>query len=107
MIILEKNEGIKIPYTVDGTRVTFNEELMVNIEKYERDFEQHLDICRDENRCLAMGLASNYVVQIDIPARQYIDVIDGKDDEGHDKITKSPLPLDMDTVTLTLWNTEV
>lgn len=107
MIVIEKNEGLKIPYEVSKTKIMFNDELMINIEKYERDFEQHLDICRDENRCLAMGLATNYVAQIDIPARQYIDVMDGVDEEGKDKIVKSPLPIDMEAVTLTLWNVEV
>ncbi len=107
MNVIEKNEGLKIPYEVNGTKITFNDELMVNVEKYERDFEQHLDICRNENRCLAMGLASNYIAQIDIPARQYIDVVDGQDEDGKDKIVKSPLPLDMEAVTLTLWNVEV
>lgn len=107
MKIISKNEGRVIPYEENNGKITFNDELMVNLQKYERDFEQHLDICMDANKCLAMGLTNNYVAQIDIPARQYEDVVDGVDEDGRDKITKSPLPLDMNNVVLTLWNVEV
>lgn len=106
MIIVEKNEGTKVPYTVDDTKVTFNDELTINLSKYERDFEQHLDICMDSNRCLSMGLASSYIAQIDIPARQYENVVNGKDENDNDIITKNPLPLNMSLVTLTLWKVE-
>ena len=32
MIVKEKNEGAKIPYTVKGSKITFDDELMVNVQ---------------------------------------------------------------------------
>ena len=40
MIIKEVNEGKKIAYEVDGNRIYFgDDELMLNLSKYERDVE--------------------------------------------------------------------
>ena len=32
MIVKEKNEGAKIPYTVKGSKITFDDEIMLNLE---------------------------------------------------------------------------
>jgi hypothetical protein len=45
------------------------------------------------------------VAEIDVPARQYLEADDEEAmDEG--TMTPEPVPLDMDTVTLTLWAVE-
>ena len=102
MIIIEKNEGIKIPYSVRGKKVTFNDDLTINLASREQDWPVHIDICFDEDRALVIGAAAGraYVAEIDIPARQYTEEeIDGE-------IQRTPVPLDMDTVTLSLWSIE-
>lgn len=102
MIIIEKNEGIKIPYSVSGKKVTFNDDLTINLASREQDWPVHIDICFDEDRALVIGAAAGraYVAEIDIPARQYTEEeIDGE-------IQRTPVPLDMDTVTLSLWSIE-
>jgi len=102
MIIVEKNEGPKIPYSVDKTRVTFNDDLTINLASREQDWPVHIDVCYDEDRALVIGAAAGraYVAQLDIPARQYTEEeIDGE-------IQRIPVPLDMDKVTLTLWSVE-
>lgn len=102
MIIIEKNEGIKIPYSVSGKKVTFNDDLTINLASREQDGPVHIDICFDEDRALVIGAAAGraYVAEIDIPARQYTEEeIDGE-------IQRTPVPLDMDTVTLSLWSIE-
>ena len=102
MIIVEKNEGPKIPYSVDGTRVTFNDDLTINLASREQDWPVHIDICFDEDRALVIGAAAGraYVSQSDIPARRYTE------EEVDGEMQRIPLPLDMDTVTLTLWAIE-
>ena len=50
MIIVEKNEGPKISYVEKGTKITFDDELMLNLAKYERDEDNHIDVCRDKDR---------------------------------------------------------
>lgn len=109
MKIVEKETGLKIPYHISGNKITFNDELMLNLQKYERDFEQNLDVCVDENACLAMGLAKNYVAQIIIPARQYTEAIgleESPDGNGMESAPPDPIPFNMANATLVLWNTE-
>ena len=44
MKVVEVNVGEKIPYTVSKTKVTFDDELMLNLAKLERDFDVSVDI---------------------------------------------------------------
>lgn len=78
MKIIEVNEGVKIPYEVRGTKIALNDdELTLNLSRYERDDANHLDICRDKFGNLVSGVipgvAEIYVAQIDIPARAYVE----------------------------------
>ena len=83
--VINMNEGNKIDYEIIGNKIIFADELMLNLEKYERDDPMHIDVCRDEFGCLCMGLANNYVAQIDIQAREYEYIEDGQDEEGNTK----------------------
>lgn len=90
MTVIEKNVGQKIAYEVNGNKITFgDDEITLNLSKYERDDETQLDICRDDDHILIAGLSKYYVANIIIPARQY--------DGGE------PVPFSMDNVTLVLW----
>lgn len=110
MIIIDKNEGKKIPYAVKTNKVTFDDELMLNLEKYERDDPNHIDVCRDRFGNLVCGVipgvAEVYIAQIDIPAREYNFVSDGVDENGNPKETPISVPFDMTKCTLTLWALE-
>jgi len=102
MIIIEKNEGTKIPYSTNGTKVTFNDDLTLNLASREQDWPVHIDICYDEDRALVIGAAAGraYVAEVDIPERQYTEeTID-------EEIQRTPVPLNMETVTLSLWAIE-
>jgi hypothetical protein len=106
MIIVEKNEGAKIPYEVSGTKVCFDDDLTINLSKRQDDWAVHIDVCSDKDGALVIGAASGsyYVAQIDIPAREYEETVTG---DGEDAVTeRQPLPIDMDKVTLTLWALE-
>ncbi len=106
MKTVEKNEGAKIPYSLEGTKLTFNDEIMLDLSKYERDFSVHIDICLNAYGMLTMGLSSNYVAQLDIPARQYTYEDDGVDAEGIPKQKKVAADFDPANVTLTLWKVD-
>ena len=122
MIIIEKNEGPKIPYSVRNKKITFDDDLTINLVKRERDDPVHIDICLDIYDELVIGAAAGrrYVAEIDIPARQYeypetVTVGEevgegegegGEGDEGEGGEAPIPIPLDMDTVTLSLWALE-
>lgn len=107
MIIVEKNEGEKIVYTITENKITFADELMLNLEKYERDDPNHIDICRDKYGNLVCGVipgvAEVYVAQIDIPEREYDFVADGVDENGDPKEVPMPVHFDIEKCTLTLW----
>lgn len=111
MIVKEKNQGAKIPYQVDGTRITFADDLSINLAKREEDWPVHIDICAGATGELVIGAAAgrSYVAEIDIPARQYVDTgVSDALSEGEE--TAQPqseaVPLDMDQVALTLWAVE-
>ncbi len=118
MIIVEKNEGPKIPYSVRSTKITFDDDLTINLAKREKDDPVHIDICADRDGELVIGAAAGrrYVAEIDIPARRYEEQPDpepapdleepdeGEPDEGG--TAPVPIPLDMDLVTLSLWAIE-
>jgi len=101
MIVIDKNVGPKIPYEVNGTKITFDDDLMLNLAKRQNDEPVHLIISYDKSRALQIGVADlwRYVAEIDIPAKQY------EEPEGEEE-APVPLPLDMDNVTLTLWAIE-
>ena len=106
IIVIDKNEGEKIPYSISTSKITFADELMLNLEKYERDFDNHIDICMDRYGNLVTGVipgvAERYVAQIDIPARTYEEPyrLSGDDEENTEVI---PIPFNIKKCTLTLW----
>ena len=98
-------EANHIDYDVNKNKTTvcFDDELTLKLSKIEKDDPVHKDICFDEDGDLVVGAAAGwaYVAEIDIPARRYEDVPVEGGEEGETE--HRPLPLDMDTVTLTLW----
>lgn len=110
MKVVEVNVGEKVDYSVSKTKVTFNDELMLNLAKYERDFDVNVDICVDKYGMLVTGLGVKYVAQIEIPARKYVDKEQDNpeydpEDENSQKtvMVPEPVPFSMDNVTLKLY----
>lgn len=109
MNVIEKNEGEKIPYSYRGTRLNINDEMILDLARYERDFDVHIDISEDWAGMLVMGLGDRYVAEIDILARKYNEIETkeeiSKEGMGGDgkNIRLEPVPFSMDNVTLTLW----
>ena len=117
MIVIEKNEGEKISYTVNArkTSICFDDDLTINLSKREKDWAEHIDICFDRDGDLVIGAAVGryYVAEIDIPARRYevteaesAEAVEGEEPVDGSSEERTPLPLDMDTVTLSLWAVE-
>lgn len=101
MIVIEVNVGPKIDYEVNNTKITFDDELMLNLKKYEQDYPVSIDICADNNRNLGTSPAKRYVAQIEIPAREYEDIVEEGEVTG-----REPVPFNMDRVTLKLYSLE-
>jgi hypothetical protein len=106
VIVIERNTGKKIPCSISGTKITFDDDLSINLAKREQDWPVHIDIYHDVDKELVTGVAVGcaYLAQIDIPKRQYAETTEGSDGEAVAHLV--PVPLDIDAVTLTLWSVE-
>lgn len=107
MIIEEKTSGKKIDYEINGTKLTLNDELTINLKKYETDSEHNIDICEDSNGFLTMGVTNNtlkYVAQIVIPAKEYEEVESIVNDET--VMIRKAVEFDINKCTLVLWGME-
>ena len=102
MIIVNKNAGRKIEYTVEETVITFGEdELALDLAEMQDDWDIHVTVCYTRQHTLTTGAGGiAYVAEIDIPAREYIEE---EPAEGEEEGGTVPAPLDMEKVTLTLW----
>jgi hypothetical protein len=104
MIVKNKNKGSYIPYALTGTQVSFKGgALTVDLTEHQRDWPVTLDISANQTGALVIGPSYRYVAQLDIPARSYTIVKGKADDFGFPQLSKIPVPLDMEQVTLTLW----
>lgn len=110
MKVIKVNAGKKIPYTTSGTKITFDDELTLNLSKLERDFDVSVDICIDKFGMLVTGLGVKYAAQIEIPAREYTDVVmenpdyDPEDENSQPTLTvPEAVPFSMNNVTLRLY----
>lgn len=115
MKIVEKNEGNKIAYNLDGTRLDFADgALTIDLARYQKDEPVTRDIMVDNEGYLVMGRGRYYVAQVEIPAKEYkeTEIPAPVAEEGEEAtggmsnmpgIERTPLPLNTDNVTLYLF----
>lgn len=126
MKVIEKNDGRKIAYELTGTKLDFADgALRLDLARYQRDSIVTKDIMVDNEGCLTTGSGQYYAAQVEIPAMEYDEKIipaeepvkagksnsdDGETEtsesgmgEAKETIIRTPLPLDMDKVTLYLF----
>lgn len=114
MNVVEVNAGKKISYSTSKSKITFADELMLNCEKLERDFDVSVDICIDKYGMLTAGsLGEKYAAQIEVPARQYTEEqVENPDYNPDDETsqeyisTKTPVDFSMTNVKLKLYAIE-
>lgn len=121
-IVKKPEEGTNfVEYSATKKSITFgDDEIMINLEKKERDDAVHIDITRDYTGGLLFSTgdsAKDYVAQIDIPAREYTEKTEKNPDydpEAEDPskrqeyiTTRTPVAFSMDNVVLTLYEMEV
>lgn len=106
MIVIEKNDGVKIAYDVINEKITFDDDLTINLTKREQDWSVHIDVCKGADGELVIGAAVGraYIAEIDIPARKYVE--SQSTFEGEEQTVRTPVPLSMDDITLSLWTIE-
>lgn len=107
--IMEKTGGEKVDVVFEGNKVILgDDEMTLNLSKYERDDPVHIDIGLNARGFLTFGVSDRYAAQIDIPAREYALVDSGQTDEnGSPRMNKVAQPFDMSRVTVTLWGRTV
>lgn len=118
MQIIEKNAGKKIDYELNGTKLSFADgALTLDLARRQRDSTVTLDIMVDSEGSLTTGRGIYYAAQVEIPPTEYDEEIiqaPEQEDEGDDSATggmggnrdtvkRTPRPLDMDDVILSLF----
>ena len=114
MNVVEVNVGKKIEFSTYKNKITFEDELTLNCEKREQDFDVCIDICIDKDGMLTLGtLGEKYAAQVEIPARQYTETeianpdYDPEDEQSSETIVdRTPVPFSMANVTLKLYALE-
>ena len=106
--IIEKTGGEKVDVRVSGTKVYLGEdEMILNLSRYERDDPVHIDIGLNARGFLTFGVSDRYAVQIDILGREYeLEATGEVDENGSPRMKKKAKAFKMDNVTLTLWGRE-
>jgi hypothetical protein len=98
--VVEVNEGTKIDFEQMGTKIFFgDDEIMVNVAKYQKDESNTIDIVIARDGTLAIGADSGirYAAQIEIPENEY-NYVENEETE------RVKIPLDMADVILRLWS---
>lgn len=101
--VVEKNKGAKIAYEQQGTKLFFgDDEIMLNVAKYQKEWPVVIDICKDKAGNLTIGTESGnrYVAQVEIPEVKYTEI------EKEEETERKAEPLDMSEVTLILWSVD-
>lgn len=101
------NAGQYIEYEVEGTRIYFgDDELMINLKRYQGDEERTIDITKTRRNTLAIGADSGfrYVAQVVIPPKEYEYSTVAKDgSENEVETIRTAKDINMDNVTLKLF----
>lgn len=111
MNVVEKNAGTKIEYDVNGSKLSFaDDELVINLARYQKDEVVTKDIMVDADGFLVMGQGRYYAAQVEIPEKEYdetvttvTETVDGEEVEK-EVVNRTAKPLDMDKVTLYLFS---
>jgi hypothetical protein len=104
--VVEKNEGKKIGYELDGTTLWIGDTIAIKLPKYQLDTEVTKDICADELGNLVMGLGKNYVAQVTIYPKEYEYVEQKNEETGETDTVQKEKDFDISKCTLTLWSIE-
>lgn len=121
MKIIEKNAGQKIDYELNGTKLSFADgALTLDLARRQRDSTVTLDVMVDSEGSLTTGRGIYYAAQVEIPPTEYDEEIitsperaeqENEEDDGahggmgenRDTVKRTPRPLDMDNVVLSLF----
>jgi hypothetical protein len=109
MKITEMNTGKKIGCELKNYKLTFNDELTINLDRYQRDYEVTKDIMADSEGNLVIGNGRFYVAQIVIPPAEYEEAAyedESEKAEDSENVTRTKKPLDTDDVELKLFSIE-
>lgn len=106
MQVVKVNSGEYIDYEVEGTRIFFgDDELMINLKKYQGDEERTIDITKTRRNTLAVGADSGfaYAAQVIIPKKEYDYETKTDEETNESTTTRTAKDLNMDDVVLKLY----
>jgi hypothetical protein len=101
-----------VTWSIEGTILTIGEEdevLIIDLAEREGDDEIVVDVTRGPDG-LAEGIHGPYVLSAEIQPRKYREEVSSSESAGGigaPEATRVPEPLDIASVVLTLWTTEI
>lgn len=104
--VVEKNEGKKIGYELDGSTLWIGDAIAMKLQRLQTDDIVKKDICADKDGNLVFGLGENYVAQVEIPPKEYDFISGAADNEGNPTSERVQKDFDLSKCTLTLWSIE-
>ena len=103
--IIEKTGGVYVDVAFEANKIVLgDDEMTLNLSKYERDDPVHIDIGLNSVGFLTFGVSDRYAVQIEIPARRY-ELVESEelDENGKPRMDRVAQPFDMAAVVVILW----
>lgn len=108
MKIIERNNGLKLSWRTEGSKLYLDNRLMLDLAAYELDDENHIYIYKDRRGCLLCSAdsESSFAAEIIIPARKYVSDRKAVYEGTLPVVVKTALPFNIDNCTLALWAVE-
>ncbi len=104
--VVEKNEGRKIGYELEGSTLWIGDAIAMRLPRLQTDDTVKKDICADADGNLVFGLGENYVAQVEIPPKEYGYIEGETDAEGKKTVERVQKDFDISKCTLILWSIE-
>ena len=106
-ISYKKNGGPVCDWALTDNILTFDGALSLDLEALSADGPRTLYISRNDDGETILGCGDRYIAEVKLPPREYrIEKIGYTDDFGYPALRKICLPVDADSVELTLWPIE-
>lgn len=105
MKVIQKQPGGNLPeYSIDGTDIIV-EGVAIDTAARQQDGAVLVEIRVQEGEAVEAveGGVGDYLAQIDIPARRYVEEDGPLDEDGRPTTIRTPVPIDPNRVTVTLW----
>ncbi len=107
--IIGENKEKVIPYEIVKNKICFDDELTLNLEKLQRDYDVTVDVVKNSFGMLITSVGEDlgrYVAQVFIPSIEYVFIESATelDEDENPIVNKVAKDFNIEDCTLTLWS---